>query len=99
MPAILARPVQVAYISVMSGKIQFAGTVVRTEPGGFGIVRFDHALGPRANTHGIVSSSSGTALPAFDAFRPGVRVEGMAEVDDDHELASVLNFNILEKTG
>jgi hypothetical protein len=30
----------------MGTKVEFAGTVVRAEPGGFGIVHFDKPIGP-----------------------------------------------------
>jgi hypothetical protein len=72
----------------MSDKVQFAGTVVRTEPGGFGIVHFDEPVGPSANTYGIVSSSRGTSALTFSRLKPGVRVTGTAEADD-HELATI----------
>ena len=75
-------------LDMMSAKVQFAGTVVRAEPGGFGIIHFDQPIGPMANTHGIVSRSVGTSTGTFSKLKPGVRVVGTAEADE-HQLASV----------
>ena len=77
----------------MGTKVQFAGTVVRTEPGGFGIIQFDQPIGPMSNTHGIISSSSGTSTGAFSKLKPGVRVVGTAEADD-HQLATVKTVQV-----
>jgi hypothetical protein len=77
----------------MGAKVQFAGTVVRTEPGGFGVIQFDQPVGPSANTHGIVSSSSGTTTSNFINLKPGLRVKGTAEADE-HELATITTVTI-----
>lgn len=74
--------------------IPFAGTIVRTEPGGFGIIRFDYPLGPgRANSYGIISNSTGTSTASYvsiyDRLKPGVRVSGLAEADSQHEWAKI----------
>jgi hypothetical protein len=42
--------------------LTFSGIVLRFEPDGFGIVRFDQPLGPSANTYGIISTSTGTTV-------------------------------------
>lgn len=73
----------------MSDKIPFDGTVIRMEPGGFGIIHFDQPLGVSANNYGIISRSNGTSLPSFGILRPGVRVRGTAQADSQHELATV----------
>lgn len=67
----------------MSQQIPFTGKVVRTEPGGFGIVEFDNPIGPAANTYGVVSVSSGTATTdfTFTQLREGDRVYGTVEAD------------------
>jgi hypothetical protein len=71
----------------------FSGTVVRTEPGGFGIIHFDKPLGPgAANAYGIMSSSSGTSTSTYislDRLKPGVRVVGKAEADTQHDWATI----------
>ena len=58
--------------------IDFAGEVVRIEPDGFGIIKFDNPIGPSANDHGFFSSSTSTSVP-FSKLSPGVRVIGTAE--------------------
>ncbi len=88
-----------AYIAIMSDRIPFAGTIVRTEPGGFGIIHFDEPLGPCSNSYGIISSSTGTNVPTFTALRRGARVRGMAEADSRHELANVATFVIEREAG
>jgi hypothetical protein len=72
----------------MGTKVEFAGTVVRAEPGGFGIVHFDKPIGPEANTHGIISSSVGTSTGASLKLEPGARVVGTAETDE-RQLATI----------
>jgi hypothetical protein len=74
--------------------IPFAGTIIRTEPGGFGIIHFDHPLGPgTANAYGIISSSSGTStssyVSVYEQLKPGVRVSGLADADNQHDWATV----------
>ena len=69
----------------------FNGEVVRLERDGFGVIRFDEALG--ANTHGVFSTSvSDPGLP-FSQLKPGVQVTGTAEVGD-RDLASVKTLEI-----
>jgi hypothetical protein len=72
----------------MGTKVKFAGKVVRAEPGGFGVIHFDEPVGPSGNTHGIVSSSSGTSTATFSKLKPGTRVVGTADVDE-RDVASV----------
>ena len=75
----------------MGERVQFAGTVVRVERDGFGVVQFDKALG--ANTHGIFSRSiSEPGLPFAD-LRKGVHVSGEAEVDEK-DLAAIKNLRV-----
>jgi hypothetical protein len=69
----------------MTEQIPFTGKVVRTEPGGFGIVEFDNPVGPAANNYGVVSASSGTTATGgvtFTQLREGVRVYGTVEADN-----------------
>jgi hypothetical protein len=70
----------------MSARQKFEGEVVRVEPNGFGVVRFDHALG--ANTHGIFSTDLSQFGFAVEQIRTGMHVEGMAEVDEK-DLAAI----------
>lgn len=67
----------------MEEKLPFVGTVVRTEPDGFAIVRFDRPVGPSANTFGLISTSTGTlaSVPFFD-LKPGAHVSGTAEAGE-----------------
>ncbi len=75
----------------MTERVQFAGTVVRVERDGFGVVEFDQAIG--ANTHGIFSvATSEPGLP-FAQLKRGIHVTGTAEVDD-RELAAVKTIKI-----
>jgi hypothetical protein len=81
--------------SMLPEKVTFTGTVVRTEPGGFGIVQFDKPVGPSGNTYGVVSVSSGTATSGFTItqLREGERVYGTVEADD-REVAAVKIISI-----
>jgi len=74
----------------MSERLPFSGTIVRIEPDGFGVVRFDGKLG--ANTHGVFSSGISVSLP-FRDIKPGVHVRGMAEVDD-RDFAAVKTLSV-----
>jgi hypothetical protein len=71
----------------------FKSEVVRVEADGFGIIKFDTAIGPNANTFGIVTSSTTTISP-FTSLRAGVRVEGTAYADD-RDVASIKEFKIV----
>ena len=74
-------------------KMSFEGTVVRVEPDGLGVVKFDEKIG--ANTHGIFSTSiSEPGLP-LKSLRPGVHVSGTADVDS-HDLAAVKTLQVSE---
>jgi hypothetical protein len=64
----------------MAYNLKFAGTVVRVEADGFGIIKFDHPIGPSGNTFGVFSSSTSSTLP-FNTLRPGLHVAGTAEPD------------------
>ena len=76
----------------MSNEHEFSGTIVRVEPDGFGIVRFDTPLG--ANTHGVFSTSItvNSSLP-FGRMKPGVHVTGTAETDA-RDLAAVKSLQV-----
>jgi hypothetical protein len=69
------------YIFPMADQLRFAGTVVRVEADGFGIIKFDQPIGRSGNTIGIFSSSTSSSLP-FNSLRPGVHVAGTAEADE-----------------
>jgi hypothetical protein len=71
----------------MSSKERFKGVVVRIEPDGFGIVRFEKPLG--ANTHGVFSATTSSSLPSLRRLRPGVLVIGTAEANSKDDLAAV----------
>jgi hypothetical protein len=43
------------YIFPMADQLRFAGTVVRVEADGFGIIKFDQPIGRSGNTIGIFS--------------------------------------------
>ena len=77
----------------MSDKLQFAGTVVRIEADGFGIIKFDSPIGPSANTFGVFSNSTSSVLP-FRDLRPGVHVVGTAEADE-RDLAAVKTVQVV----
>lgn len=64
----------------MSDEKHFAGEVVRVEASGFGVVRFDNALG--ANTHGVFSTDLSTFRLPVTQITQGMHVQGTAEVDD-----------------
>jgi hypothetical protein len=66
--------------SSMAEELRFQGTVLRIEADGFGIIKFDHPIGPSGNTFGVVSSSTSSSQPLRD-LRPGVHVVGTAEPD------------------
>jgi len=61
----------------MSDKFEFAGTVIRVEGDGFGIVRFDAPHS--ANTHGYFSVSTMDSVLPLANLKPGTHVFGTAE--------------------
>jgi hypothetical protein len=78
--------------------IKFEGRIVRIEPDGFGLVQFDQpiSIGEKTITIGVISTSgagvvSGTvrASPRYVDLKPGARVKGTAEADDQHAMASI----------
>jgi hypothetical protein len=76
--------------------IKFSGKVLRFEPDGFGLIQFDQPIGPSANTHGLISNSTGTTVlggAAIQILKPGVRVTGLAEADE-HDVAKVKSVAI-----
>jgi hypothetical protein len=76
----------------MAEECKFRGTVVRVEADGFGIIKFDHPIGPSGNTFGVVSSSTSSSMPLRD-LRPGVHVVGTAE-PDKRDAAAVRTLRI-----
>jgi hypothetical protein len=87
----LAAPVESDYMLTME-RVNFTGIVERFEPDGFGVIKFDAPVGPRANTFGVISSSGTLVSTSIDGIyrelKSGMRVEGTADVDDK-ELAAV----------
>jgi len=77
-------------------RIEFSGTVVRIEADGFGIIKFDHPIGPSSNTLGFFSSSTSSALP-FDDLRPGAHVIGMAEADE-RDIAAIKQLVVTSRS-
>jgi hypothetical protein len=72
----------------------FTGTILRIEPDGFGIVRFDAPIGPFSNTHGVFSATLGSTAP-YRQLRPGVHVKGKATPEQDsRKLATVETLSI-----
>lgn len=64
----------------MAERKQFTGEVVRIEANGFGVVRFEKALG--ANTHGVFSTDLSSFDYPVDKITQGMHVEGVADVDE-----------------
>jgi hypothetical protein len=83
----LEKATFLAYIVFMTDT-QFSGTIVRVEPDGFGVVRFDHPVGAQANSFGIFSGTISSSSLPYPDLKPGVRVFGVAEVDQNN-VASV----------
>ena len=80
--------------------IWFTGEIVRIEADGFGIVKFDHPIGPSANALGIVTSST-TSISPFTDLRPGARVEGTAEGTagaDERNVAFIKTFQLVSRS-
>jgi hypothetical protein len=75
----------------MGEKVVFEGVVVRAEPDGFGVVKFDNAIG--ANTHGIFSPSTSDPDLPFSSLKPGMHISGTAEVGHE-DLAAVRSVRI-----
>jgi hypothetical protein len=70
-------------------KQSFTGTILRIEPNGFGIVRFDSPLGPSANAYGVFSTTLGSTAP-YQELKPGVHVRGIATPElDKRKMATV----------
>ena len=70
-------------------KQNFTGTVLRIEPNGFGIIRFDVPIGPSANAYGVFSTTLGSTGP-YKQLKPGVHVTGQAKPEPDkRKLATV----------
>ena len=85
--------------TVKSPRVPFHGTVVRTEPDGFVVIHFDKPIGPMANTHAIISTSTGTSTSADTAFkiinlRPQERVSGFATTDNQHHLPKIVELYV-----
>jgi hypothetical protein len=78
----------------MTDTIKFVGEVVRVEPDGFGIVRFHNPTDPTGPSKlGMFSNSTSTMVP-FHELHPGVKVIGIADIDD-HEFAAVRTLTVV----
>jgi hypothetical protein len=75
----------------MSDTFTFAGTVVRVEGDGFGVVRFDEPHS--ANTHGFFSASTMDVELPIAALKPGLHVVGTAE-SGNTEFAEVKTLQV-----
>jgi hypothetical protein len=80
-----------------SHHVLFQGTVVRAEPDGFVVIHFDHPIG--SNTHGIISSSTGTSTSTDTAFTlttlsPHVRVSGTAIPSNQNKLPKIIELHV-----
>jgi hypothetical protein len=76
----------------MAEELKFEGTVLRVEADGWGIVKFNRALGPSGNTFGIFSTTSSSTLP-FSTLKAGLHVAGTAEADE-HEAATIRTLTV-----
>ena len=75
-------------------RADFTGTILRIEPNGFGIVRFDAPVGPSANAYGVFSTTLGSTAP-YQELKPGVHVVGTATPESDtRKLATVLDITL-----
>ena len=62
----------------------FTGVILRIEPNGFGVVKFDKPIGPSANTHGIFSSTLSSSSHRYVIkLHEGSHVSGVAETQSD----------------
>lgn len=79
-------------------RFDFSGRVVRLEPDGFCLIRFDAPSGPSANTVGLISSSTGTIVSSGAGYRlsPGAKVVGTAE-PDPHEVATIKTLKLVSE--
>jgi hypothetical protein len=77
----------------MSDDQHFEGEVVRIEASGFGVVKFNRALG--ANTHGVFSTDLSTFKLPVEAIHAGMHVEGTAQVDDK-QIAAIRVLTVSE---
>ena len=81
-----------------SPAVDFSGTIVRFEPDGFGLVQFDEPIGPKANTYGVISSSSNSATVTGPFIRfqlkPGMRVIGTCS-PDERDFARVKTVKVI----
>jgi hypothetical protein len=76
-------------------KENFRGTVLRIEPNGFGIIRFDAPIGPSANTYGVFSITLGSTGP-YKELKPGVHVTGEAKPEpEERKLGTVETLRIV----
>ena len=60
---------------------RFKGTVVRIEPNGFGVIKFDHTISS-GNTHGIVSTTF-TSTDNYLSLPVGTHVTGQVQLESD----------------
>ena len=80
----------------MSDRFEFAGTVVRIEGDGFGVVRFDTPHS--ANTHGYFSESTMTSVLPLANLKPGTHVFGTA-VSSTSDFAMVKTIKVGSPVG
>ena len=62
---------------------RFKGTIVRIEPNGFGIIKFDNPISS-GNTHGIVSTTF-TSTNNYLSLPVGTHVTGQVELESDSQ--------------
>lgn len=77
-------------------KTPFTGTILRIEPNGFGVIKFDRPIGPSANTHGIFSTTIGSTInDPNKILQIGSHVTGEAEAEGDkRKVAAVLSITL-----
>jgi hypothetical protein len=61
----------------------FEGTIVRIEPNGFGVIKFDNPIST-GNTHGILSSTV-TSTNNYLSLPVGAHVTGQVQLESDPE--------------
>jgi hypothetical protein len=82
---------------LMTSTLEFSGRILRIEPDGFALVKFDRPIGPGAKTYGIISNSTNTASVSFSGLRPGLYVVGTAE-SDDRDLAAIKTIRVTNRS-
>jgi hypothetical protein len=75
---------------------KFTGKIVRFEADGFGIIEFDHPIGPSSSSVGIVTNST-TSISPVTSLHVGDRVWGTA-VADEKNFASIKVFELFSRS-